>query len=221
MSFSKTGSTDIFNDPLADLGIEANALPKKKKKDDKVYIDEPKLQQACQDLIQARSQKKDAEARMARAEAKIIPVAEEARLAESTKRGENLSTVGVNDMVRVSTPDKYSVISKDNIGAVSEALGDEISDYIEVETTINLKPELASDKEALRKIIEMLGGGSEPEQLLEGKKKLNEMFNIDQKYKVKSSFHNAYATKPEFREKTKDLLDNKVIKRTKSSVLPL
>lgn len=218
---SEVKNTELFDDPLADLGLEVNEQPKKRKKDDKVYIEDAKLESACQDLIRARSQKKDAEARMARAEAKIIPVAEKARLKEATSRGENVSTVAVNDMVRVSVPDRYSKVQKENISQIAEALGDNMKDYIDVKTEIKLKPQFAKDKNALRKLIEALGGGNSPEQLVEGKKKLAEMFDIGQTYEVKGSFHSDFATKPEFREKTQDLMDSKVIKRSKASVLPM
>lgn len=219
---SNVDAAEIFNDPLADLGLETNVEPgPKKKKDDKAYITKPDLEQACIDLIKARQQKKDAEARIARAEAKIIPVAEEARLNESTMRGENISTVAVNETVRVSTPDRYSAIPKEHVGQISKTLGNDTNKYIDVETIIELKPEIAADKDALKNLIETLGGGSSSECLAEGKKKLAKLFNINQVYNVKSAFHNDYATSKEFREKAQPLMDNGLVKRTKSSVLPM
>jgi len=207
--------SNAFDDPLADLGISAET-PKSKKKDDKVYITNIAIDAACDEFLAAKKQLKDSESRIERAEAKILPVAEEARLAESLRSGSALTTVVINDKVRVSAKAQYSNIDTEFLSELQTVLGDELNDCINVDTAISLKKEIAEDKDAITKLITLLGDGD----LNAGKRKFTELFDVKKTYKVSETFHNKFNTSKKFHDKASKLIEDKIIKRFKAAVLP-
>lgn len=207
---------NVFDDPLAELGIDTAASKSKKKDDDKVYINVDAIDSACDEFLAAKKQLKDSESRIERAEAKIIPVAEEIRLKESLRTGQALSTVVINDKVRVSVKSQYSNIDTDHLPELKAVLGDELNNCISVESTISLKKEIAEDKDAITKLITLLGDGD----LATGKRKFAELFDVKKVYKVSEVFHNKFNTSKKFHDQASKLVEDKIIKRYKAAVLP-
>lgn len=196
-------------DPLADLGIATTKTSKKKKKDSAELVDSS-LDYSVKEFIEAVKTIKDAESRKERAAARIIPRAEEARMKACESGGIITSTL-VNGKVRVTSKDQYSDVGAENKKLLEQTFGSDINEYIEAKTEIKLK----SDLNSIQKLIEYLGG----QDLDLGKKRLFEMFDIKQKYVVKTAFYNKYSSSEEFRDKVQTLVDDAVIKQHKPTVV--
>lgn len=206
----KKEETMSLDDPLAELNLTATEEPKSKKKDEKVHVTNSDLDDACKEIVEAKKMEKDAKAKKAKAEAKIIPWAEEERIRESQKKGEPISSLIVNETIRVSTQNRWSKIDPDNKQAVAEVLGKEVNDYVETVNSIALRPEFTKDKGKLQELIEAIGG---PE-------KFKEFFTISQDLKLKPAFHSKYSTDKKFHAKVEDLVEDGILKNAKPTVVP-
>lgn len=207
---------NAFDDPLADLGIETVASKSKKKDDDKVYITVESLDSICDEFLAAKKQEKDSKSRIERAEAKILPIAEETRLKESLRTGQALSTVVINDKIRVSAKAQYTNIDTEFLPDLQAVLGDELNNCVTVESVISLKKEIAEDKDAITKLITLLGDGD----ISAGKRKFAELFDVKKTYKVSEVFHNKFNTSKKFHDQVNKLVEDKIINRYKAAVLP-
>lgn len=206
-------------DPLAGLGLTTNKSSKKKKQDNFAEVNDISLDYSIKEFLEAKKAIEDAESRLERAGQRILQKAEEARLEECKKLGEVITSTIVNGKIRVTNKNQYSDIPSDKKPELESILGSEINDYVEVKTSIALKSNLTSDQNVLQKLITALGGGTDPKSLETGRAILLNWFEITQKMSVKPTFYNQYNLSPEFRNKIEPLIESKIIKQHKPTVV--
>lgn len=204
--------------PLAGLGLSTNKSSKKKS-DNHAVVNDTSLDYSVKEFLEAVKSIDDAQSRLDRAGQRILQKAEEARLLECQKQGEIISSALVNGKIRVTNKNQYSDIPSEKKSELEGVLGSEINDYVEVKTSIALKSNFASDQDVLQKLIYALGGGTDDKAMEKGKELLVNWFEITQKLTVKSSFYNKYNLSSEFRNKIEPLIENKIIKQHKPTVV--
>ena len=159
-----------------------------------------------EDWIKANTDKKDAEARQAAAEAKFLDVAEKARLNECQKDGEFHSSVKVNEKILYSTANRYSAIPNESEGKLEEVFGDKAEAYFKPKTEITLKDAALKDEKILEKLVAAVGAEN-----------FQTYFEVEQHISPTETFHEARSTDPEVGAKAAKLIEAGILKPAKAS----
>lgn len=199
-----------MSDILSDLGLAPEAeTPKKKKKDDKEQYANEKLNSTCDKFLKAKQENKDSKASMDAAASKLAEGVENFRISSSEARGFAVTSVVVNNKVRVTVKGQYSMDVKEK-AQVEKVFGDDFDKYVETKDSISLKSAFLTDKTKLAELIKAIGGAQ----------KFREFFDIGRNYSVKDTFHEDFSTDKSFREKVAPLIEDGVLTRIKATVVP-
>jgi len=156
----------------------------------------------------AHADLKDAKARMAQAEAQIIPEAEKKRLEECAK-GEFQSSVAIDGMVVVSTKNQYSPISTEFEEDLQETFGDRYDEFFVKKSEVKVAAKALEDPEFVGKLVETFGSDV-----------FGEYFEVTQKIAPTDAFHQQRSVNDEVREKAQEVMDQGIVKPYKPALKP-
>jgi len=158
--------------------------------------------------LDAHKDLKDAKARMAQAEAQIIPEAETKRLEECAK-GEFQSSVSIDGAIVVSTKNQYSPISTEFEEDLQETFDDRYDEFFVKKSEVKVSPQALQDPEFIGKLVDTFG-----------KEVFGEYFEVNQKIVPTDAFHNQRSTNDEVREKAQEVIDQGIVKPYKPALKP-
>ena len=189
------------------MGLLSGFVKHEKKSSSKSTAVQIKCDQQIDDWLKAHSDKKDAESKLAEAESIIIPEATTARLAESKRLGEHLSSVKVNGKISFVVQNRYSEIDILDKSKISAIFGDDFDKYFKIKTTVNFTEKATNDQQFLTKMIALIG-----------EDKFAEYFVVKEAIVPNGIFHETRSIDKDVATKADILIDSGVIKPYKPSI---
>jgi len=194
---------------INDLLSKAAQSSVKPSKSKTPIVNLPEADKAITKWLKANADLKDAEARKADAESEILPLAEEARVAECRRDGKFYSSVKVDDKILISTQNRYSQIDPKDYSTIEEYFSSKAEDFFKSKTDISLTEAALNDETILKKLIAAIG-----------EENIRQYFNVKQYVVPTETFHEARSTNAEVGKKAQELMDQGILKPYKSAVKP-
>lgn len=156
--------------------------------------------------IKAHDDKKDAESRLAEAEMKMLPLVEKARIDESMKNKEHVSSVKVNDKVTMVVQNRYSTINMEQQQKISEVFGNDMNKYFITKQNVQFTPKAIGDEELIKKLLDMVGH-----------EKFAEYFDVTEELVPTAMLHESRSIDVTVASKATKLIDAGILKPYKPS----
>jgi hypothetical protein len=189
--------------------VAAAQAGKPKKKSTIPEVEIPGIDMEVRAWMDAHKAEKDAIAKKAQAEAKIIPVAEDERIKASMAKGENASSVRINGKILVSVQDRYKKIPADAADEIRKVVGSDFDRLFRDKTTISLTDEAVASEEVLGKLMTAVG-----------EENFGRWFKVEQTIEPTEAFHNGRSTDKKLNDAYKTLKDKGLVENYKAAVKP-
>lgn len=174
-------TTQTSASAMSRLAALATQKPKKGSKAPKPGFTDPALDKAILDFITHKRAMESAEALMKAAQDQITTTGRRQLRAASSRAGEALSSVSVNDRLVLTQQNRYSVVPGAAADDLREAFGAQYEKFFKATFAISLKPESANNEAVLNELMERLGDEFVAEHML-----------ISRDLIVDKAFHAAY-----------------------------
>lgn len=189
------------------VAAAASGAEVKKGKDESPRVELPQHAESINNWAQAHNDKKDAESRMAEAEAKFLKDVEQARVEACRTDGKYHSTVKVNGKISASAANRYSEIDTKDFPTIEKVFGDKTKDFFKERTEITLTEAALNDENIMQKLIEAVGA-----------EKFTTYFDVKQFVKPTETFHEGRALDIEVGAKANVLMEQGIVKPSKIAV---
>ncbi len=154
----------------------------------------------------AHDDKKDAESRMAEAEAKILPLAEKARLDESMRNREHTSSIKINDKITMVVQNRYSTINMAEKPSIDSVFGEEDAKrYFKVKQTVEFTQKALNDEQLIKQLLNLVGD------------KFEDYFTVTEEMVPTPMLHEGRSTDMVVASKANKLIDAGILKPYKPS----
>ena len=200
---AKTDELDID----AVLSGAASGKPKGKSKSKTPRVEIPSLVAEVKRWRAAKQATKDAEAEMAAAEEKIIPLAIEHRKKECRREGKFDSAVVVNGEIQVVSQNKYSKIDKGLLAELTKVFGADAEKMFAFKREVSLTQAALNDKEILKKLIAAVGAEN-----------FRTFFEVTEFYVPTDVLHEGIVLDESIDKKASRLVEAGVLKQSKPSI---